>query len=147
MMLHQTVFGTSGRSHSQTHQPPVPILIFYHIRMTGTVDLVSCIVPMRQDRIMRAFFIWTVWTVRTTDGFHMAEFRAAFCDHQIVFSIYFIKMRPFRIPASASLADIYTFTQPFAGERVYLTHNDSLFSVLSLPGGCKIYFSILIKKQ
>ena len=146
VMKHQAVTVNRNRTHTERHHPPVPILIFHQISMSGAFNAAVHIVPMIQNGVMRAAFPRSVNRCAAENRFLMAVFCAAFRHHQVIHAIFFIKMRAFLKYPAASFADELNIAERFTGFGVDFTHIDSIIIPAAACSG-KIAGSVIIPEQ
>ena len=142
-VMQPSIGGTDGMGH----HPPVAIRILRDVgvahRLEGTAD----VIPVAEDGIVGTAFKGAPDIAASGHGDHMAIFRAAFSDHQVIPAVLFVHMRCLRTAAAGAVPDDPGFRQLFTGGRIQLELADALGIRSHDTGSHIIHLSVLVPEQ
>ena len=102
------------------HHPPVAVGVLYNIRVAHSLEGTADIVPVGQNRISGAGLKGSPDAAAPGNGLHMAVFRAALGDHQIVPAVFLVHMGTFGAAAAGTGPDLPGFAELLTRSQVDL---------------------------
>ena len=130
-------------SESEMCKPPVSVVIFKNISVTGSLNLVSAEISVCENRIIRIWSVWspdifTAWVI-----YHMTIFCTALGFEKIVVFTEFIDVWCFEETAACSVPKEFALGKLFACININLAHLDASSAVSIISIAYKIAFVIL----